>query len=246
MSHTRPSTITRSCIMPGVQPVLTELQKSVSTHFCGELGAKRAAFEQFIHQAFKRAYGAELHSCYPNLLAFTIGAQIRGAVGFRDGMAKPLFSEQYLDAAAERVVGVHLGQDIDRRELVEVGNLALAGPGEVRWVIAAMTVFLYAAGYRWVMFTAVKPLYNAFQRLGLKPVQIAKPDPERLPDGGSSWGSYYQAGPVVCAGDITAGYQKLIAFISQRPPQLSALLEEAFFHGLKTRFIGAGKVDKAG
>ena len=220
MSHANPMSTTHSCIMPDVQPILTELQESVSTHFCSEFGPKRAVFEEFIHGVFKQAFGAKLSSYYPKLLAFTTGTQIRSVVGYRDGMIKPLFSEQYLDAAAEHVIGAHLGQDIERRELVEVGNLALAGRGEVRWVIAAMTVFLYAAGYRWVLFTAVKPLYNAFQRLGLKPIQIAKPDPERLPDGGSNWGSYYQAEPVVCAGDIAAGYRKLIAFISQHQPQL--------------------------
>jgi hypothetical protein len=109
-----------------------------------------------------------------------------------------------------------------------------------------MTMFLYAAGYRWVLFTAVKPLYNAFQRLGLKPIQIAKPDPGRLPEGGSNWGSYYRAGPLVCAGDIEAGYEKLSAFVSQRQPMLSALLQEARYRGLGVRPGYARDIHKAG
>lgn len=246
MSHHTELSAPSSCIVPGVQPLLTELWESVSTQFCCERNPQRAVLEQFIHDVFNRAFGADLRSFYPNLLAFTTGTQTRGVVGYRDGMVKPLFSEQYLESPAESVIGIHLGQDIERRQLVEVGNLALAGRGEVRWVIAAMTVFLYAAGYRWVLFTAVKPLYNAFQRLGLRPVQIAKPDPERLPQGGINWGRYYQSGPVVCAGDISAGYKKLVAFISPRQPLLSALLQEAFSHGLNARFGYAGDVDKAG
>ena len=246
MSHTRNPPLTPSCIVPGVQPLLTELQESVSTLFCTKPDTRRAALEQFIHEVFKQAFGAELSGFYPNLLAFSTGNQTRGVVGYRDGALEPLFSEQYLDAPAERVIGIHLGQDIDRRQLVEVGNLALAGRGEVRWVIAAMTVFLYAAGYRWVLFTAVKPLYNAFQRLGLRPIHIAKPDPGRLHEGGSQWGSYYQAGPLVCAGDITAGYYKLVASVSQRQPMLSALLQAAFSHGLNARFAHAGSIGKAG
>ena len=245
MSHASDLPLTPSCIVTGVQPILTELREPVSTHFCVEIDARRAALERFIQGVFRQAFGAELHSFYPNLLAFSTGGQTRGVVGYRDGMVKPLFSEQYLDAAAESVIGIHLGQDIDRRRLVEVGNLALAGHGEVRWVIAAMTVFLYAAGYRWVLFTAVKPLYNAFQRLGLRPIQIAKPDPGRLPEGGSQWGSYYQAGPLVYAGDITAGYEKLIASVSLRQPILSTLLQEAFSHGLNARFGYAGRFGKA-
>ena len=69
---------------------------------------------------------------------------------------------------------------------------------------------------------------------------------ERLAEGGSNWGSYYQAGPVVCAGDIAAGYKKLVAFLSPRQPVLNNLLQEAFFHGLKARFGYTRGVDKAG
>lgn len=246
MSNTVQLQPTSSCIVQGVQPLLTELQEAVRTRFYGEQESKRETLEQFIHAVFKQAFGADVRSFYPNLLAFTTGTQIRGVVGYRDGVAQPIFSEHYLDSPAESVMSIHLNQDVERRHLVEVGNLALAGRGEVRWVIAAMTMFLYAAGYRWVLFTAVKPLYNAFQRLGLKPIQIAKPDPKRLPDGGSNWGSYYHAGPVVCAGDIEAGYKKLNAFVSQRQPMLYALLQEALHHGLNTRFGYAGGIDKAG
>jgi len=224
-----------SCIVAGVQPLLTELRTTVQTRYCDPNDADRDALEEFIQHVFKQTYGAELHSFYPHLAAFTTDGRIRGVVGYRDGMVRPLFSEQYLDAPVEKVMSACLNQDIDRRELVEVGNLALAGPGEARWLIAAMTVFLYAAGYRWGLFTAVRPLFNAFRRLGLRPIELATPDPRRLPDGGSNWGSYYDAGPVVYAGDIEAGYRKLTAHVSQRQPKLQKLLRDAWFLGISTR-----------
>jgi hypothetical protein len=98
-----------------------------------------------------------------------------------------------------------------------------------------MTVLLHAAGYRWVLFTAVKPLFNAFQRLGLNPVRIAVPDPKRLPDGGSNWGNYYQARPIVYAGSIEDGYNKLSAHVSPRQPRLNSLLHEAQQVGASAR-----------
>ena len=234
-----------ACIVEGVQPLLTDLQESVSAHFCNQSDAERGALEQFIHTVFQQTYGAELRAFYPNLTAFTSAGQIRGAAGYRDGMVKPLFSEQYLDAPVEKVLAAHLNQTIERRHLVEVGNLALAGPGEARWVIAATTMFLHAAGYRWVMFTAVKSLCNAFQRLGLKPIKIATPDPRRLPDEGRNWGSYYQAGPVVCAGDIEAGYRKLIAHVSPRQSRLYALLQEARLLGMNAHIDSAQHIREA-
>jgi hypothetical protein len=223
------------CIVAGVQPLLTELRDSVSVHFRGQHDTRRKALEDFIQRIFRQTFGAQLHVFYPNLTSFTTGDRIRGVVGYRDGMAQPLFSEQYLDVPVEKVMAKHFDQSVERRQVVEVGNLALAGPGEARWVIAATTVFLQAAGYRWVLFTAIRPLCNAFQRLGLKPVQIAMPDPSRLPDGGKLWGTYYQAGPLVYAGNIEAGYNKLSAHVSQHHPRLRALLQEAQRLGTNVR-----------
>ncbi len=223
------------CIVAGVQPLLTELRDPVRIHCRGQHDTGRKPLECFIHHTFQQTYGAELRVFYPNLTAFTTGGQIRGVVGYRNGMAQPLFSEQYLDMPVEKVMTTHLDQTVERRHVVEVGNLALTGMGEARWVIAAMTVLLQAAGYRWVLFTAVKPVFNAFQRLGLRPVQIATPDPKRLADGGNNWGSYYEAGPMVYAGNIEAGYKKLSAHISQRQPRLHALMQEAQHLGASSR-----------
>jgi Thermostable hemolysin len=234
-----------ACVVAGVQPLLTELQETVNAHFCDQHDVKRGMLEQFIRTAFHQAYGAELNAFYPKLTAFTCADQIRAVVGYRDGMVKPLFSEQYLDQPVEAAIAAGVRQTVERRDLVEVGNLALAGPGEARWVIAATTMLLHAAGYRWVLFTAVKPLFNAFQRLGLKPIAIASPDPKRLPDQGRSWGSYYQAGPVVCAGDIEAGYKKLSAHVSHRQPKLHALLQEARLLGISARFDNAQDIREA-
>jgi len=96
-------------------------------------------------------------------------------------------------------------------------------------------VFLHAAGYRWVLFTAVTHLFNAFQRLGLKPVRLAEAEPGRLPDAGASWGRYYEAGPVVCAGDISAGLGKLARSAALGQPRLHALLDSAYRLGSLAR-----------
>jgi hypothetical protein len=235
-----------ACIVEGVQPLLTELRESIRVHFRGQNDAGRAPLEDFIHDIFELAYSARLSSFYPNLTAFSADGRLRGVIGYRDGMVKPLFSEQYLDQPIERMMSTHLGQEVDRRLLVEVGNLALLGPGDARWVIAAITAFLHAAGYRWVLFTAVKSLFNAFQRLGLNPIQLATPDPARLPDGGRSWGRYYQAGPVVCSGDIEAGWKKLSAHVSSSQPKLHALLHEARLLGLCSRYRTGHALGEAG
>lgn len=229
-----------ACITPGVEPLLSDLPSAIQADYCGADDPRRAVLEGFIGDTFRRAYGAELSAFYPNLTAFRCEGELRGVVGYRDGMVKPLFSEHYLDAPVETVISAHLGETIERQRLVEVGNLALAESGDARWLIAAATAFLHAAGYRWVLFTAVRPLFNAFQRLGLRPIVIAAPDPARLPDGGRNWGSYYQAGPLVCAGDIEAGYRKLSQHVGARNPRLQILLHTVRRLGIASRYAGGG------
>lgn len=215
------------CILEAVQPLLAELQVPASLHVIPPEHINRTSVEQFIHEVFLNAYGAELQSFYPTLLSFRSENRQRAAVGYRDGTNRPLFSEQYLTGPADELIGIQTGEPIAREQLVEVGNLALAGPGEARWVIAAVTLYLYELGYRWVLFTAVRPLFNAFQRLGLNPIRLAEADPGLLADKGQSWGRYYDTSPMVCVGNIESGYRKLHRHLSHSQPLLHALLDDA-------------------
>lgn len=225
--HRVPSVPPSPCTLEGVDPLLAELQQPVALRLVQAGHPERPAVEQFIHTSFRRSYGADVQAFHPHLMAFSAGGRMRAAVGYRDGRRQPLFAEQYLDAPAEAVIRDVCGEPVERRQIVEVGNLALASPGQARWVIAAVTLYLHAAGYRWVLFTAVRPLVNAFQRLGLNPLVLAPADPARLGDAGRSWGSYYAGGPLVCAGDIAAGCRKLSGSVTSRQPWLRALLEQA-------------------
>ena len=148
-------------------------------------------------------------------------------VGCRGAADEALFAEQYLDEAAEEAVGRQLGLEVSREYLVEVGNLSLAYPGQARAVIAATTAFLAAAGYRWVIFTAARPLFNAFRRLGLRPIPLACADPERLSGGSDSWGCYYDGKPHVYAGDIQAGLAKLTGAAGSSRTHLRDLLAQS-------------------
>lgn len=222
-----PSIQSDPCVIAGVQPFLNELSQPVRVQLHDQPDAQRSPVAQFIRTVFLQHYGAQLRGLYPNLMTFRCGDQLRAAVGIRCAADEPLFAEQYLSTPAHTLIAARWGLQVARTQLVEVGNLALAGPGDARWVIAAVTSFLYAANYRWVVFTAVRPLFNAFQRLGLRPVALATADPARLPDGGRDWGSYYDAQPQVCVGDIRSGQRKLRSFVGAGQPLLQRLLHDA-------------------
>jgi hypothetical protein len=227
-----------------IDPLLAELSSSVELHHAGSEHPLRPALQHFIRSIFWRAHRADVLSFYPNLVGFSIGDRLRAVVGYRDGCNNRLFSEQYLDLPAHALASNHLGLAVKREQMVEVGNLAILDAGQARWVIAASTSFLAGAGYRWVLFTATRPLANAFHRLGLKPLRLGEADPARLPDLGTSWGSYYRTDPAVYVGDIHAGLDKLHRARGAQGSNLVSLLKSA--HALGARFAPASEPYRPG
>ncbi len=172
---------------------------------------ERDATEQFIHDRFGLEYDADLHHYMPHLVRLsTREGKLIAAVGYRDAICHHLFVERYFDEPIEVVVSRSVGQEIARRDIVEVGNLADAHPGGARAAITALTAYLYGAGFRWVVFTGITKLRNAFFRLGIDALHIGEANPDRLEaEEQQSWGRYYLAGPRVMAGDIHEGYWAL-------------------------------------
>lgn len=170
----------------------------------------RASLQDFIAAAFFRMHGAEVRQfCHTLVGCRDEEGNWVAALGFtlaRDGIT---FLEQYLDAPLEREIAVRTGHPVSRDHIVEVGNLAANHAGAARELIICMTRYLHQLGMVWVAFTATRALLNSFTRLRLKPMVLAQADPLRLPDGGKSWGNYYDTRPQVMFGDIRSGYAQL-------------------------------------
>lgn len=167
--------------------------------------------EQFIHKRFNIEYDADIRHYMPHLVRLrTHTGEMVAVVGYRDAGKHRLFLEHYLDEPIEAVVSRALRQKVTRADIVEVGNLADAHPGGARAAITALTAYLYGAGFRWVVFTGVAKLRNAFHRLGLEPVPIVRADPDKLDASERRlWGRYYDTKPLIMAGDIHEGYWSL-------------------------------------
>jgi hypothetical protein len=166
----------------------------------------RAGFEDFISARFGRAYGARVTHFLPHLLGVRDGlGRWQAAAGYGAAGDARLFLEQYLDVPVEQALAGALGRPVARGDVVEVGNLAAVSAGMARRLIPQLARHLHRLGYRWVVFTATRALRNSFLRLGLKPLAVARADPVRLPDGGASWGAYYEQDPMVMAGKIALG-----------------------------------------
>lgn len=211
-------------------PRLGEPRTALTLRRHGRPDPLRPLMEGFVRERFRRTYGAEISSFCPELLSLVGEDQALCAVaGVRPAGQERLYSEHYLDAEIETFLAAQTGRPrISRSSIIEVGNLAPASVGQARWLIATLTAYLYSSGYEWVVFTAIPPVYNAFIRLGL-PLKIhARADVTRLPPAERvQWGSYYDAGPVVCYGEIAPGFQQLGSAIRPERRKLWGLWLEA-------------------
>jgi len=173
--------------------------------------SERQQVIDYVRQTFRRVYNADPMSFMPHFIRVRDNKNnYKAVIGYRDAEYQRLYLEAYLDEPIEAAISRHVGFPVDRASIVEVGNLAEAAAGDARLAIIAATAFLHSAGYRWVVFTGVARLRNAFRRLGLEPKELVVADDSRLPeDERIAWGSFYAGNPVVCFGEIKEGYDNL-------------------------------------
>ena len=178
---------------------------------------ERKRVEAFIASVFSMNYKAVIKQHYPTLMSIRDGGDtILGALGFRRADKDRLFLEQYLDAPVEVEMSRVLGAEIRRDGIIEIGNLASRGAGAAIFLIPALMAYLKQQGFRHVAFTATAGLYDYFRAIGVGPVIVAAADQEQLPDGGASWGSYYDTSPHVIAGDVRFAADRLRRFLGVR------------------------------
>jgi len=155
---------------------------------------------RFVRALYLARYGAHIALPRGPFLALRdASGRVRAALALRRGEA-PFFLEHYLDAPVHTFLpgGVRDG-------IVEVGSLAADVPGGARALVVTLTAFLAACSMQWVVFTARRELRNTFARLGIVLHPLAAAHPDRLPDGGAGWGSYYEGDPQVVAGEVAQG-----------------------------------------
>lgn len=168
----------------------------------------RDALESLIQNAFASQHGADVHSFMPSLVGLwgTTGRPA-GAVGYRGADEGPLFLENYLNDPIEALVGRHVQQPVERREIVEVGNLASVHCRAACHLVAALPPMLLSQGRRWIVFTATDTVRTVLSKLGAPLVELAPAEAVRAP-AGDDWGRYYARDPRVMLGFLPDGLRR--------------------------------------
>ncbi len=219
-------------LLPHHSPSL--VQRGLQVTICPPQAPQRQYLESFVSEVFYRHYQAHIKAFYPYLLSITTPDHIlRAVAGIRSAKNSVLFSEHYLNHSIEHYTNHTFSFTSTREQIVEVGNLAPANVGQMRWLITALTAFLYAANFKVVVFTGILPVFNAFQRMGLPLIDLEAATLDKLPvQLRKQWTpKYYQHHPKVYIGDITLGVKKLHQNIRQHNPTLIPIWELAWEQG---------------
>lgn len=170
----------------------------------------RSKVESFIARRFHKVHGACVNSFLPTLITLeSLGGDIHAAIGVRSAHSEKLFLEQYLSHPIEVMISRDSQSVCCRKDVIEVGNLAGGSRGISRCFFAVLTAVLQEWGARWLACTGTADVLNVLHRLGLEPLSIADAAPERLPNGATGWGSYYEHQPMVMVGEIATGLQRV-------------------------------------
>lgn len=167
--------------------------------------AERGELETFVADAFQRRHQASVQSFMPTLLSFRDGAgALRGVIGLRGAARQSLYLEQYLEQPIETAIASATGVAVDRREVVEVGNLAGSNCRTAMRMVALLPAYLLQREYRWIVFTATSAVRGILQGFGAPLVELARAEVSRVSNGPDRWGRYYDTDPRVLVGHLPA------------------------------------------
>jgi hypothetical protein len=172
---------------------------------------QRSAAESFIRARFQDSYDAEVCVFHPYLLGVTRGDNcITSVIGLRPASCGQFFLESYLDGSAEQLLTDATGETIQRKQVVEVGNLASNDTESFRFLmIGLITLLDRLPDTRWMVCTVGEKLIRLLQRTRFFPIVINQASAERLSPEAGKWGSYYRHARSVVAGNVGYGMREL-------------------------------------
>ena len=170
---------------------------------------RRIEVESFIASRFSAVHDAQITSFLPQLLVlFDSHSEIKAAVGARAASQDRLFLEHYFDQPIENIIDArieHHQQEVNRKQIVEVGNLASVDRFASRRLFEMLALFLIKHRFQWIVFTGCSSLRRVFKRMQLELVALGQADESRIPPAFGSWGRYYRDNPQVLLGHLSGG-----------------------------------------
>lgn len=175
--------------------------ENVHTAISGPEAEDRPELEQFVHRIFSAAYDADVKEFMPQLMSLrNTSGELLAVCGLRHAENNALFLERYLGNPVEAVLSQKSGQPVQRTDIVEIGNLAVAHPETVRSLLASISLYLHGTSTTWGVFTGIPTLRNALSKLNMHLLPLGLATLAHLPESEqAAWGRYYDEKPQVMA-----------------------------------------------
>ncbi|OIR12366.1 thermostable hemolysin [mine drainage metagenome] len=161
----------------------------------------RQELEGFISAMFERAHNAKIIHFMPKLMSVRdASGKLLAACGLRHADQAELFLETYLDAPVEALLSQHSNTPVRRSAILEVGNLAVAEPVNVRSLLASISLYLHSTDSEYAVFTGISTLRNSLTKLNMPLQLLGEARINRIPESErAAWGTYYNEHPQVMA-----------------------------------------------
>jgi len=173
---------------------------------CGQRDSRRDELEAFVRTAFARKHGARVCTFMPMMFATRNEAgRLCGVAGFRSAASESLFLERYLSQPIEQAIAAASGRQVNREQIVEVGNLAGVSCRAAVRLVLQLPQLLLERGQQWIVFTATDAMRHLLAGYGAPLIELAPAQADRVAGLGDEWGSYYQTDPRVMVGYLPDG-----------------------------------------
>ncbi|NOU25262.1 MAG: thermostable hemolysin [Methylotenera sp.] len=175
--------------------------QSLTTAVSDTNAPDRQELEDFVRHTFRRAHQAEVNHFMPKLMSVRdASGNLLAVCGLRHADQEKLFLEAYLDAPIEQLLSQRNASDISRDAILEVGNLAVADPINVRSLLASISLYLHSTQAEWAVFTGIAVLRNSLTKLNMNLQFLGEASINRIPKHEhAAWGTYYNERPQVLA-----------------------------------------------
>ena len=170
---------------------------------------------ELICRRYEQVHGAAPDLNHDRFLDWGSPTGVRAALGYSRACDRRLFLEAYVDLPIEQELERSLGRPFNRRDIIEIGNLA-ADNALAMVRLWAETANDLGTDAEIAVSVLTRPLRAMFRRLGVTLYELMPANAERLSDKGIRWGDYYTKDPVVCAGFIAEGQARLASVVDRR------------------------------
>lgn len=121
-----------------------------------------------------------------------------------------LFSERYLDAPIESLIGAHEATKVPRAGVMEVGSLASTELHAGAELIRILPLLAWCLGQRYAICTATHQVRRMFSKLDMDFIALRAAGIDRLAqDARANWGDYYSKQPMtgyICIARMTRSF----------------------------------------